>query len=123
MEPDTVEGSLGHLQSRCGFGKSGRSAVFPIFSYNLMTYIDEFSGEPPSGREPPSIPSFTLETATQKVLMAEDPWNTRDPERVAFAYTTDSRWPKRAEFLQGRAEIEAFLTPKWQHELDYWLIK
>ena len=55
--------------------------------------------------------------------MAEDAWNTRDPQRVALAYTTDSRWRKSAEFLEGRAEIEAFLTPKWQHELDYWLIK
>ena len=103
MERNTVEEALGHLQSRSALGKSGRSAVFPIFNYNLMTYIDEFSGEPPSGREPPSIPPFTLETATQKVLIAEDAWNTRDPERVAFAYTTDSRWPKRAEFLQGRS--------------------
>jgi len=62
----------------------------------------------------PPFPPFTLETATQKVRMAEDAWNTRDPQRVALAYTTDSRWRNRAEFLQGRAEIEAFLTRKWQ---------
>ena len=55
--------------------------------------------------------------------MAEDAWNTRDPQRVALAYTTDSRWRNRAEFLPGRAAIEAFLTRKWQRELDYRLIK
>jgi hypothetical protein len=71
----------------------------------------------------PPLPPFTLKTAIQKVRMAEDAWNTRDPQRVALAYTTDSRWRKRAEFLQGRAEIEAFLTRKWQRELDYRLIK
>ena len=57
----------------------------------------------------PPFPPFTLETATQKVRMAEDAWNTRDPQRVALAYTIDSRWRNRAEFLRGRAEIEAFL--------------
>ena len=71
----------------------------------------------------PPFPPFTLETATQKVRMAEDAWNTRDPQRVALAYTMDSRWRNRAEFLRGRAEIEAFLTRKWQRELDYRLIK
>ena len=57
----------------------------------------------------PPLPPFTAETATQKARMAEDAWNTRDPARVAFAYTIDSRWRNRAEFIQGRAEIEAFL--------------
>ena len=71
----------------------------------------------------PPLPPFTLETATQKVRMAEDAWNTRDPGRVALAYTVDSRWRNRAEFLHGRAAIEAFLTRKWQRELDYRLIK
>jgi nuclear transport factor 2 (NTF2) superfamily protein len=71
----------------------------------------------------PPLPPFTAETATQKARMAEDAWNTRDPARVALAYTTDSRWRNRAEFIQGRAEIEAFLTRKWNHELDYGLIK
>ena len=71
----------------------------------------------------PAFPPFTLETATQKVRMAEDAWNTRVPQRVALAYTTDSRWRNRAEFLQGRAEIGAFLIRKWQRELDYRLIK
>ena len=57
----------------------------------------------------PPLPPFTLETATQKARMAEDAWNTRDPARVALAYTPDSRWRNRTEFLQGRAAIEAFL--------------
>ena len=71
----------------------------------------------------PPLPPFTLETATRKVRLAEDAWNTRDPGRVALAYTSDSRWRNRTEFLQGRAEIEAFLVRKWQKELDYRLIK
>ncbi len=71
----------------------------------------------------PPLPPFTRETATQKVRMAEDGWNSRDPARVALAYTLDSRWRNRAEFLQGRAAIEALLTRKWNRELDYRLIK
>jgi nuclear transport factor 2 (NTF2) superfamily protein len=71
----------------------------------------------------PPLPPFTLETAVQKVRMAEDAWNTRDPQRVALAYTIDSRWRNRAEFLQGRQAIEEFLTRKWRRELDYRLIK
>jgi nuclear transport factor 2 (NTF2) superfamily protein len=71
----------------------------------------------------PPLPPFTAETAVQKARLAEDAWNTRDPQRVAQAYTPDSRWRNRAEFIQGRAEIEAFLTRKWQRELDYRLIK
>ncbi|MFI4889903.1 MAG: DUF1348 family protein [Steroidobacterales bacterium] len=71
----------------------------------------------------PPLPPFTPDTARQKVRMAEDAWNTRDPARVALAYTPDSRWRNRAEFLQGRAAIEAFLVRKWSRELDYRLIK
>ena len=71
----------------------------------------------------PPLPPFTLETARQKVRMAEDAWNLRDPARVALAYTTDSRWRNRAEFLHGREDIVAFLTRKWNRELDYRLIK
>ena len=71
----------------------------------------------------PPLPPFTAETATQKARMAEDAWNTRDPARVALAYTIDSRWRNRAEFIQGRAEIEAFLMRKWNRELDHRLIK
>jgi uncharacterized protein len=68
-------------------------------------------------------PPFTRETAIAKVRMAEDGWNSRDPQRVSLAYTADSRWRNRAEFPVGRAEIVAFLTRKWSRELDYRLIK
>jgi len=71
----------------------------------------------------PPLPPFTEETAAQKVRLAEDAWNTRDPERVASAYTEESRWRNRVEFLHGRDNIVAFLTRKWQRELDYRLIK
>ena len=71
----------------------------------------------------PPLPPFSVETAAQKVRMAEDAWNTRDPARVALAYTLDSQWRNRAEFLRGRAEIEAFLRRKWARELEYRLIK
>lgn len=71
----------------------------------------------------PPVPPFTANTAAQKVRMAEDAWNSRDPERVALGYTEDSRWRNRAEFLVGRAEIVDFLRRKWVRELDYRLIK
>jgi uncharacterized protein len=71
----------------------------------------------------PPFPPFTRETAIQKVRQAEDGWNTRDPKRVALAYTPDSVWRNRAEFLQGREEIVAFLTRKWNREQDYRLVK
>lgn len=71
----------------------------------------------------PPFPPYTAETAAQKVRAAEDGWNSRDPARVALAYTPDSVWRNRAEFLAGRAEIEAFLTRKWERERDYRLIK
>src|SRR6476659_2193366 len=71
----------------------------------------------------PPFPPFTAETAAQKARMAEDAWNTREPARVALAYTVDSQWRNRSEFLQGRDAIEAFLTRKWNKELDYRLIK
>ena len=69
------------------------------------------------------VPPFTRETAIAKVRMAEDAWNCRDPHRVSLAYTEDSRWRNRAEFINGRAEIIAFLKRKWHKELDYRLIK
>ncbi|MCT2401558.1 nuclear transport factor 2 family protein [Novosphingobium mangrovi (ex Huang et al. 2023)] len=71
----------------------------------------------------PPYPPFGREAARQKVRAAEDGWNSRDPARVALAYTPDSIWRNRNAFLQGRAEIEAFLTRKWQHEREYRLIK
>lgn len=77
------------------------------------------SGEPPLILAPP----FTRETAIRKVRLAEDGWNSRDPERVSLAYTEDSVWRNRSEFVTGRAEIQRFLAGKWQRELDYRLVK
>jgi len=71
----------------------------------------------------PPVPPFTRDEAVAKVRGAEDGWNTRDPERVALAYTPDSRWRNRSEIFQGRAAIVEFLTRKWARELDYRLIK
>ena len=71
----------------------------------------------------PPVPPFTLDTAIQKVRLAEDGWNSRNPEQVALAYTIDSHWRNRAEFPVGREAIEAFLTRKWTKELNYRLIK
>ena len=73
--------------------------------------------------ERPPLPPFSLETATEKVRLAEDAWDSRNPERVALAYTMDSQWRNRAEFLNGRSDIVNFLTRKWSRELDYRLIK
>ena len=71
----------------------------------------------------PPLPPFTIESAAVKVRAAEDAWNSRDPQRVSLAYTEDSRWRNRSEFLTGRAAIVDFLTRKWAKELDYRLIK
>jgi nuclear transport factor 2 (NTF2) superfamily protein len=71
----------------------------------------------------PPVPPFDREDAIKKVRAAEDGWNTRDPQRVALAYTEDSRWRNRSEFFEGRAAIVEFLTRKWARELDYRLIK
>lgn len=79
------------------------------------------SDEPIVARPP--LPPFTRETAVQKVRMAENAWNTRDPEKVALAYTAESRWRNRAEFINGRREIVQFLRRKWATELDYRLVK
>jgi len=71
----------------------------------------------------PPLPPFTLETAKEKVRKAEDGWNSRDPQKVALAYSVDSRWRNRNEFLSGRDQIIAFLTRKWSNEREYRLIK
>lgn len=71
----------------------------------------------------PPLPPFTAETAVQKVRLAEDGWNTRDPEKVSLAYTPDCKWRNRAEFVTGRKEIVQLLERKWNRELDYRLIK
>ena len=84
--------------------------------------IDSGREEPVNSTRPP-LPPFTRETAIQKVRAAEDGWNSREPERVALAYTLNSRWRNRSEFLNGRPEIIAFLKRKWAKELEYRLIK
>jgi len=71
----------------------------------------------------PPLPPFTMETAIQKVRLAEDAWNSRDPARVSLAYTEDSQWRNRAEFVNRRGEIVEFLKRKWSRELDYRLVK
>ena len=71
----------------------------------------------------PPLPPFTYETATQKVRMAEDAWNTRDPARVVLVYSEDTRWRNRSEFPAGREQVREFLQRKWSRELDYRLIK
>jgi len=71
----------------------------------------------------PPLPPFTIETATQKVRMAEDAWNSRDPDRVVLVYTPDTQWRNRVEFPVGRAQVHALLVRKWAKELDYRLIK
>jgi nuclear transport factor 2 (NTF2) superfamily protein len=82
------------------------------------------ANEKPKGVAMPApVPAFSRETAIIKVRMAEDAWNSRDPNRVSLAYAEDSRWRNRSEFINGRAEIVAFLTRKWNKELDYRLIK
>ncbi len=76
----------------------------------------------PSATRPP-LPPFTRESAIEKIRLAEDGWNSRDPDRVALAYTTDTQWRNRAEFVHSREEARAFLARKWNKELDYRLIK
>jgi uncharacterized protein len=79
--------------------------------------------QPAAEASRPPLPPFTAATAAQKVRLAEDGWNGRDPQRVALAYSSDSVWRNRAEFVQGREAIVAFLERKWRRELDYRLIK
>jgi nuclear transport factor 2 (NTF2) superfamily protein len=81
------------------------------------------TNRPETKPAPVIAPPFTLPTATQKVRLAEDAWNSRDPQRVALAYTEDSAWRNRSEFLVGRDQIRAFLARKWDRELDYRLVK
>lgn len=91
-----------------------------IFLYLIIHLMDPAM---PDKEHRPPAPPFTHDSATQKVRMAEDGWNSRDPQRVALAYTTDSRWRNRAEFASGRDEIIDFLTRKWAREIEYRLIK
>jgi nuclear transport factor 2 (NTF2) superfamily protein len=102
-------------------------SVNPISSFSLSTGLTicpvRFARRRQSMTTRPPVPPFTLETATQKVRLAEDGWNSRDPEKVSLGYAVDSRWRNRSEFVTGRQEIVAFLTRKWAKELDYRLIK
>jgi uncharacterized protein len=88
----------------------------------IEAMLPETAGLPVEAPRPP-LPPFSVTTAIQKVRMAEDAWNTRDPQRVALAYTEDSQWRNRAEFIAGRDAIRQFLMRKWSRELDYRLIK
>lgn len=89
-----------------------------------ITTPDVLSVSPPNKPSPTSIrPPFTLETATAKVRAAEDAWNSRDPHRVSLAYSEDSEWRNRSQFIRGREQIREFLTGKWEKELDYRLTK
>jgi uncharacterized protein len=97
--------------------------LFDVFEEEFMSSAQETTGDPNQAVPKPPFPPFTRETAIQKVRLAEDAWNTRDPEKVALAYSPDSRWRNRAEFPNGRAEIIEFLKRKWAKELDYRLIK
>ena len=87
----------------------------------ILTYSEAKMSTTPESRPP--LPPFDATTAAQKARMAEDAWNSRDPDRVALAYTPDSVWRNRTEFLQGRDEIREFLRRKWARELEYRLIK
>src|ERR1700722_4462602 len=91
----------------------------------ILINIDAKTRRKNMGNQPPArlVPPFTKETAIAKVRKAEDAWNSRDPQRVALAYTEDCRWRNRAEFIDGREQIIQFLTRKWNRELDYRLIK
>jgi len=104
--------------------KPGRADVTPIGLCGSLRPIFLPSTEPAMEAARPPLPPFTrAEDAAHKVRLAEDAWNTRDPQRVALAYTPDSRWRNRSDFLSGRAEIEAFLRRKWEREQEYRLIK
>ena len=91
--------------------------------FQCAVFCTAVRGEKPVPTPRPPLPPFSLETAAAKVRAAEDAWNTRDPERVALAYTEDSQWRNRTEFFQGRAAIVAFLTRKWEREREYRLCK
>jgi nuclear transport factor 2 (NTF2) superfamily protein len=92
-----------------------------MIEYKMQGPGAKSQGETAPARPP--LPPFSRESAMEKVRLAEDGWNSRDPEKVALAYTTDSRWRNRAEFVNGRQEIIQFLKRKWAKELDYRLIK
>ncbi len=120
-----AEGQLGVPEGQFGWwlraGAAGGDAFFSCLE--LILGWGGGSGGNGGNMTPSGLPPFTRESAIEKVRQAEDAWNTRDPERVALGYSPDSRWRNRAEFINGREEIIAFLTRKWNRELDYRLIK
>jgi nuclear transport factor 2 (NTF2) superfamily protein len=97
----------------------------PLYPRDGMTqdYVVSLTEEERMNESRPPLPPYDLETALQKVQAAEDAWNTRDPHRVSLAYTVDSAWRNRDQFVTGRAAIVEFLTAKWERELDYALRK
>jgi uncharacterized protein len=98
-------------------------ALQPVRRVRLRAILGVMSTPSPAPASRPPLPPFTRETAERKVQAAEDAWNTRDPQRVALAYTEDTRWRNRSELLVGRAAVVEFLTRKWRTELDYALRK
>jgi nuclear transport factor 2 (NTF2) superfamily protein len=114
-------GLLGYLASTVRVPQQARVKLGDVMSTQKTHLVDPVV--PSDGSTRPPLPPFTRETAVQKVRLAEDGWNSRDPEKVSLAYTIDSRWRNRAEFVNGRQEIIAFLKRKWSRELDYRLIK
>jgi nuclear transport factor 2 (NTF2) superfamily protein len=104
---------------------AGKFGAAPEIRFAWIGRIDERGGTVTTGTitDRPPLPPFDADSASAKARLAEDAWNSRDPQRVAGAYTTDSRWRNRSEFFAGRAEIVAFLERKWARELDYKLIK
>jgi uncharacterized protein len=90
-------------------------------SEDILSFLGTLTVASPGVRPP--LPPFTLETALKKVQMAEDAWNSKDPEKVSLAYTVDTEWRNRSEFINGREEVKAFLKRKWEKELDYKLKK
>ena len=111
---------LGEYHDFAALGADGKQQ--PMKPTDQQTQNPEPKNSTQTPTRPP-LPPFTCETAIQKVRLAEDGWNSRDPGKVALAYTIDSRWRNRAEFPNGRQEIIEFLTRKWARELDYRLIK
>jgi uncharacterized protein len=108
--------------SRRAFSIWKSHKVLGKFLWQYAVHFDEREGGQFMPPRPP-LPPFSKESAVQKVRLAEDAWNSRDPEKVSLAYTLDSHWRNRAEFINGRDQIIAFLTRKWAKELDYRLIK
>lgn len=99
-----------------------RTSLHPLVSRVVPRAVANFSSAEPAAARPP-LPPFTAETAAAKVRLAEDAWNTRDPAVVALAYSPDTSWRNRSEFLRGRDEVRAFLARKWQRERGYRLVK